>query len=157
MSQSDSTPDLPDYLPEWIKDHLRRYLASNGEEGHMWDASLGGGTGMVQTLLLTTKGRRSGKSLLLPLIYGEADGAYVLVASKGGAPTHPAWYLNLSANPDVDVQVKADRFHARARTATGDERTRLWDMMVGLYAPYTDYQARTEREIPVVVLEQIDG
>ena len=78
---------------------------------------------------------------------------YAIVASKGGAPTHPAWYLNLCAQPDVDVQVEARRFHARARTASGDERTALWNQMVGIYAPYTEYQGRAEREIPVVVLE----
>ena len=151
-----SEPTLPAGFPDWIRDHIRRYLATDGEEGHLWDASLGGGTGMVPTLLLTTTGRKSGKPLLLPLIYGEHDGTYVIVASKGGAPSHPAWYVNLAANPEVDVQVKAKRFRARARTASGDERKKLWDEMVGIYAPYTAYQANTEREIPVVVLDPID-
>lgn len=150
-----SNPTIPDYLPDWIQKHLRRYLETDGEEGHLWDASLGGGSGMVPTLILTTTGRKSGKPLMLPLIYGEADGAYVVIASKGGAPAHPAWYLNLAANPEVQVQVKADRFQARARTVTGDERARLWDRMVGIYAPYTDYQKATKREIPVVKLERI--
>lgn len=149
---------IPEYLPDWIRDHLRRYLESDGEDGHMWDASLGGGTGMVPTLILTTTGRKSGQPLMLPLIYGEADGAYVIIASKGGAPTHPAWYLNLDANPEVHVQVKGDRFRARASTVSGDERARLWDTMVGIYAPYTDYQvAAGGREIPVVKLERLDG
>ena len=93
----------------------------------------------------------------MPLIYGERDGVYVVIGSKGGAPAHPAWYLNLSAEANVEVQVKADRFAARARTATGDERAALWDLMVGVYAPYTEYQARTEREIPVVVLERSES
>ena len=144
----------PARLPSWIQDHLERYLATDGEDGHLWDASLGGGTGKVPTLLLTTTGRKSGKTLQLPLIYGKTDGGYVVIASKGGSPTHPAWYTNLVAKPEVDVQVEADRFEACARTATGDERNRLWKQMVELYAPYTDYQARTEREIPVVVLER---
>jgi deazaflavin-dependent oxidoreductase (nitroreductase family) len=149
---------IPEHLPDWIRDHLRRYLESDGEDGHMWDASLGGGTGMVPTLILTTTGRKSGKPLMLPLIYGEANGAYVVIASKGGAPAHPAWYLNLDANPEVHVQVKGDRFRARASTVSGDERARLWDTMVGIYAPYTDYQvAAAGREIPVVKLERLDG
>ena len=148
---------LPSELPKWIRDHVRRYQESDGEDGHLWDASLGGGTGMIQTLLLTTTGRKTGRSLLLPLIYGEHEGAYVIIASKGGFPTHPAWYLNLVANPKVELQVAARKFSAEARTATGDERATLWKQMVELYAPYTQYQDRTEREIPVVVLDPVSG
>lgn len=149
-------PRISPELPGWIKDHLKRYIESNGEDGHLWDASLGGGTGMVPTLLLTTTGRKSGEPLTLPLIYGRDGDAYVVVASKGGAPAHPAWYLNLAADPAVGVQVKAERFRARARTAAGDERARLWQQMVGIYAPYEKYQQMTEREIPVVVLDPTD-
>ena len=142
-------------LPKWIGDHLRRYLESDGADGHMWDASLAGGSGLVPTLILTTTGRRSGQPLVLPLIYGETDNGYVVIASKGGAPQHPAWYLNLAAQAEVDVQVVADRFRAKARTATGEERAELWKKMVAIYAPYQDYQAKTDREIPVVVLERV--
>jgi proline iminopeptidase len=91
----------------------------------------------------------------MPLIYGEADGKYVVVASKGGAPQHPGWYLNLDAKPEVEVQVLANRFRAKARTAAGAERARLWEKMAAIYPPYNDYQKKTEREIPVVVLEKI--
>jgi deazaflavin-dependent oxidoreductase (nitroreductase family) len=144
-------PDLPD----WIVDHLTRYLESDGEDGHMWDAALGGGEGMVATLLLTTIGRKSGQALTLPLIYGETDTGYVVIASKGGAPAHPAWFLNLDANPEVGLQVKADRFNARARVAEGEERARLWEHMVGIYAPYEKYaELAGDRVIPVVVLER---
>jgi deazaflavin-dependent oxidoreductase (nitroreductase family) len=141
-------------LPAWIQDHLSRYLATNGEDGYLWDASLGGGKGMIPTLLLTTVGRKSGRPLTLPLIFGRSGADYVLVASKGGAPAHPAWYLNLEASPEVSVQVKADRFTARAHTADAKERAALWPMMVGIYAPYADYQKKTDREIPVVVLRR---
>ncbi len=141
-------------LPAWIQDHLRRYLSTNGEDGYLWDASLGGGKGMVPTLLLTTTGRKSGKQLTLPLIFGRSGADYVVVASKGGAPQHPAWYLNLQANPDVQVQVKADKFKARAVTASSAERAKLWPQMVGIYGPYADYQKKTEREIPVVILKR---
>jgi proline iminopeptidase len=148
-------PRINPNLPDWIVDHLTRYLESNGEDGHMWDASLAGGEGLLPTLLLTTVGRKSGEPLTLPLIYGEADGAYVVIASKGGAPAHPAWYLNLEANPGVGVQVKADRFDARARVAQGEERERLWSKMVGIYAPYEKYaELAGDRVIPVVVLER---
>lgn len=145
----------PKPLPDWIADHLQRYQRSAGADGHLWDAAQGGGSGMIPTLLLTTIGRKSGKAITLPLIYGEADGACVIVASKGGAPEHPAWYLNLQAQPEVEVQVRDRRFRARARTAAGAERERLWQQLVAIYAPYTDYQKRTEREIPVVVLDPL--
>jgi deazaflavin-dependent oxidoreductase (nitroreductase family) len=111
----------------------------------------------VTTLLLTTTGRRSGQSRTTPLIYGRDGERYVVVASRGGAPTHPAWYDNLVAQPAVQVQVMADRFTARARTATPAERPALWKTMAAIWPPYDDYQARTTREIPVVVLERVAG
>ena len=148
---------IAENLPDWIRDHLKRYIESDGADGHYWDASLGGGEGMVPTLLLTTEGRRSGQPLTIPLIYGEADNGFCVIASKGGAPSHPAWFLNLEANPEVHIQVGADKYMARARVAEGDERERLWQQMVGIDAPYTDYQAATERLIPVVVLEPLNG
>ncbi len=149
---------VPDNLPDWIRDHLQKYLDTNGADGHMWDRPDGSGT--LPTLLLLTTGRKSGNAITLPLIYGpsgskgKAEGAYVIVASKGGAPTHPAWYLNLDADPNVWLQVGPDRMAATARTATGDERTALWEQMAELFPPYNDYQARAAgREIPVVVLD----
>src|SRR5271166_3024177 len=114
--------DTPSSLPAWIRDHLARYLATDGADGYLWDASLGGGKGMIPTLLLTTVGRRSARPQTLPLIFGRSGANYVVVASKGGAPTHPSWYLNLQANPQVQVQVKADKFKAHAYTAGPEER-----------------------------------
>lgn len=140
-------------LPKWIADHLQRYLDTDGADGHLWDSAPVGGPGPIPTLLLTTTGRRSGKPIVMPLIYGEAGGNYVVVASKGGAPKHPGWYLNLAAHPDVEVQILARRFQATARTASGAERAELWKQMAAIYPPYNDYQAKTDREIPVVVLE----
>ncbi len=151
MAEPGKSPELP----AWIQDHRSRYLASNGEDGYLWDASKGGGKGMVPTLLLTTRGRKSGNVLTLPLIFGRSGSDYVVVASKGGAPTHPAWYLNLDANPDVEVQVKADKFKARAHTVTGAERADLWARMVDIFAPYADYQKKTDRQIPLVVLKRV--
>lgn len=132
--------------PEWVLDHLQRYQQSDGEDGHLWRG--------YPTLLLTTIGRKSGKETTTPLIYGEHDGRYLVVASRGGAPAHPQWYLNLATNPSVRVQVEADRFSASARTAGSDEKPALWKLMAAIYPPYDEYQARTEREIPVVVLER---
>ena len=143
---------LPAELPDWIKNHLARYIETDGEDGYYWDATVGGGKGLVTTLLLTTTGRKSGRVLTLPLIFGEFDGKYVVVASKGGAPEHPAWYLNLADNPEVHVQVKADKFKAVAHTADATERAALWPKMVEIYGPYADYQKKTDRQIPVVVL-----
>jgi deazaflavin-dependent oxidoreductase (nitroreductase family) len=152
MSDTTISPDLPN----WIQDHMRRYIESDGADGHMWDSTAAGGSGVFPTLLLTTTGRRSGESRTLPLIYGETDGGYVIIASKGGFPSHPVWYLNLVAKSEVGLQVGSDHMRASARIATGDERTALWAKMVGIYSPYTAYQANTEREIPVVVLERVE-
>jgi deazaflavin-dependent oxidoreductase (nitroreductase family) len=121
----------------------------------MWDSSVAGGPGPISTLLLTTKGRKSGRELVLPLIYGKTPTGYAVVASKGGAPAHPAWYLNLVADPNVRLQVGPEKLRARARTATGAERASLWKQMAKLFPPYDAYQQRTEREIPVVVLERV--
>lgn len=147
--------NLPAELPDWIKNHVARYIATNGADGYLWDASLGGGKGMIATLLLTTVGRKSGRVLTLPLIFGRSGTDYVVVASKGGAPAHPAWYLNLQANPKVQLQVKAEKLTALAHTADAAERAVLWPKMVEIYAPYADYQVKTQRQIPVVVLRPV--
>lgn len=140
-------------LPDWIKDHITLYLA-DGEAGHLWTPPRGDNKPLT-TLLLTTTGRKTGKQLLLPLIYcPTGDGGYCIIASKGGAPEHPAWYLNLTADPNVQVQVANDVFSAKARVAKGGERDRLWNLMADYFSPYNDYQAATERQIPVIVLER---
>jgi deazaflavin-dependent oxidoreductase (nitroreductase family) len=133
-------------LPDWMADHLKRYLESDGEDGHLWNG--------VATLLLTTTGRKSKQAVQIPLIYGAIDDSFVIVASKGGHTHHPAWYLNLDADPQVAVQVAADKFTATARTAHGEERARLWGEMASIFPNYNEYQAKTDREIPVVVLER---
>ncbi len=145
---------IPKGLPAFVQEHVGRYLETNGAEGHLWDSSVAGGPGPVPTLLLVTTGRKSGRAQTLPLIYAEASGQYVIVGSKGGAPGHPAWYLNLLSDPEVSVQVGSERFAARARIAEGDEREALWNAMVGAFPPFRNYQEGLERQIPVVVLEQ---
>ena len=143
---------FPKELTDPIHEHLARYLETDGEDGYLWDSRVVGGAGIVTTLILRTIGRRSGKELVLPLIFGEEAGEYVVVASKAGYHQHPAWYFNLQAADEVDVQIKAERFAATTRVAQDDERARLWEKMVEIYPPYTDYQQATERLIPIVVL-----
>ena len=126
--------------------HVRRYRETGGEVGYIWNGA--------PTLLLTTTGRRSGERRTTPLIFGRDGDRYVIVASQGGAPRHPAWYLNLTADPAVELQVQDEVFPARARTAEPEERGRLWELMAGIWPHYDSYQQRTEREIPVVVLER---
>ena len=140
--------------PAWVTEHLRLYRESGGVEGHLFDATVAGVPGIVPCLLLTTTGRRSGKKQTSPLFYSTAGEAYVVAGSKGGADTQPGWYLNLRANPVVEVQVGREQFTARARVATGKEREQLWEQMAQLIPLYRDYQKKTKREIPVVVLEK---
>jgi deazaflavin-dependent oxidoreductase (nitroreductase family) len=131
-------------LPDWAVDHMNRYLETNGEDGHIWRG--------VPTLLLTTTGRSSGASRMLPLIYGKDGDDHIIVASKGGYPDHPAWYTNIEASNAVQVQVAADKFSATAELVEGDDRARIWQVMAEIWPPYNEYQAKTDREIPVVRL-----
>ena len=133
-------------LADWAKDHLNRYIESNGADGHELQG--------VTNLLLTTTGRKSGKALQLPLIYGRDGDNYIIVASRGGTPDHPEWYKNLVANPNVELQVRDERFPATARTANDAEKPALWEKMARLFPPYNEYQGKTERQIPVVILKR---
>ncbi|MBO0682402.1 MAG: nitroreductase family deazaflavin-dependent oxidoreductase [Candidatus Dormibacteraeota bacterium] len=128
-------------------EHVRRYRETGGAVGHTWRRG-------SKILLLTTKGRKSGEVRPNALIYENDGDRYVVVASRGGSPRHPGWYLNLVANPEVEVQVKDEVFPARARTATGEERDRLWKLAARQWPDYDTYQGRTQRQIPVVVLER---
>jgi proline iminopeptidase len=152
MTEAKLVPGLPD----WIVAHANRYLSSGGADGHMYKVTPPGYPEMtVPALLLTTTGRKSGGRFIFPLFYGKTGDSYIVVASKGGAPEHPGWYRNLVANPEVEVQVRTAKMKARARTATGAERARLWQKALEFWPPYADYQKKTEREIPVVVLDPV--
>jgi deazaflavin-dependent oxidoreductase (nitroreductase family) len=129
------------------EEHVRRYRETGGAVGHEWRE---GST----VLLLTTTGRKSGEPRTTPLIYAQDGDRYVIVASKGGAPEHPGWYRNLAKTPEVEVQVRDDVFRARARTAEGEERERLWRKANEVWPHYDEYAEKTDREIPVVVLER---
>ena len=131
----------------WVAEHTERYLATDGADGHMWRGA--------PTLALTTTGRRSGKQHRTMLIYGQDGDRYLIVASKGGAPEHPQWYLNLEAQPEVELQVLGERFKARAHTASPEEKAQLWPIMTKIWPAYDEYQTKTSRDIPVVVLERI--
>jgi deazaflavin-dependent oxidoreductase (nitroreductase family) len=130
-------------------EHTKQYKETGGEVGHEWQGT--------QTLLLTTTGRKSGEPRELPLIYGRRGDDYLVVASKGGADAPPAWYVNLTADPEVEVQVKDERFKAHAREATPDEKPELWSTMTAEWPAYDEYQQKTERQIPVIVLERRDS
>ncbi|MFI5267698.1 MAG: nitroreductase family deazaflavin-dependent oxidoreductase [Chloroflexota bacterium] len=134
-----------DSATNWVAEHTRRYVETDGEDGHFWRG--------IPTLVLTTMGRRSGRPRRNALIYGRDGGNYVVVASKGGADIHPLWYLNLTAEPEVRLQVGADKLRAHAHTASAEEKARLWPVMAGIFPNYDDYKAKTSRDIPVVVLE----
>jgi deazaflavin-dependent oxidoreductase (nitroreductase family) len=125
-------------------DHVKAYRATNGEQGYLWNGAT--------ALLLTTTGRKSGQPRTSPLIFAQDGDDYLVVASMGGAPQHPQWYLNLTANPEAEVQVKGDVIPVTARTASDDEKPRLWKIVTEQWPNYDVYQTRTDRVIPLVVL-----
>ena len=137
--------EVRDSATPWVAKHTREYVESHGKRGHKWHG--------VRTLVLTTTGRKSGDKRRNALIYGTDGGDYLVVASKGGNKSHPLWYLNLVADPDVHVQVGAEKFNATARVASREEKQRLWPTMAKIWPEYDRYQARTNRDIPVIVLE----
>jgi proline iminopeptidase len=126
---------------------VRVYRETGGKVGHDWKKG-------AKILLLTTTGRTSGEPRTTPLIYEEDGDRYVIVASKGGAPEHPGWYRNLTQDPGVELQVWDEVFPARAYTAEGEERERLWELVAKQWPDYDAYAERTDRQIPVVVLER---
>ena len=126
------------------KEHVDRYVETDGAEGYWRNGA--------PILILTTTGRKTGAERSTPLIFGRHGDDLLVVGSQGGAPKPPQWYLNLQANPDVHVQVKGDRFAARARTASPEEKPELWKVMTSVWPDYDQYQTRTSREIPVVIL-----
>ncbi len=142
MSKNETPLSSP---TDWVADHVRRYVDSDGDDGHIMNG--------VQCLLLTTRGHKSGQLRRTPLVYGQDGDRFVIIASRGGNDAHPAWFLNLQAEPEVEIQVLAEHHALRARIAEGDERTAIWKMMIGVFADFADYQKKTSRQIPVVMLE----
>lgn len=132
----------------WVAEHIKRYVDSQGEDGHDWNGT--------QVLLLTIVGRKSGDLRRCALIYGTDGNDYVIVASRGGDANHPLWYLNLVADAQVTVQVKGDVFSAVASTIENDDDyTRLWNVMLSHWPAYAEYQEKTDRKIPLVRLTRV--
>ncbi|SCF01564.1 nitroreductase family deazaflavin-dependent oxidoreductase [Micromonospora chokoriensis] len=146
MTEQEQHETVEDSPVGWVASHIRRYVRTDGADGGTFHG--------VPSLLLTTRGRRSGTLRRTALMYGRDGDNHLLVASNGGADRHPAWYLNLSADPTVEIQVDAERFVGRARTATAEERVRLWPVMTKVFPTYARYQKGTEREIPLVIVER---
>jgi deazaflavin-dependent oxidoreductase (nitroreductase family) len=141
---------------DWKTDHLGMYLDSGGAEGHIVDVSDIGGHNFTTTLLLKYTGRKSGRTIITPLIYGDIGGEAVIVASKGGADHHPAWYLNVIESGELEFQIATQAFRATWREPEGDERAKVWAFMEGVFPPYISYQASTERQIPLVMLKPVE-
>jgi len=131
------------------EEHVRVYRETNGEKGYIWNG--------VPILLLTTTGRKSGQPRTIPIIFTHYGDSWVIIASKGGSPTHPKWYLNIVGDPNVQVQVKADVYDAVARTAESPEREKIWAECVKTWPNYDIYQSRTDRQIPVVVIDRVQS
>jgi deazaflavin-dependent oxidoreductase (nitroreductase family) len=149
----EGTDQLLKRTQNFVDDHRGLYLRSGGADGHVVDLTHAGARGLLPTLLLKTSGRRTGRTSIVPLIYGVFGDEWVVVGSKGGAPEHPAWFLNLEAQPDVAFQVATQAFRAAWRLAEGEERAQVWSYMAHLYPPYADYRAAAGgRSIPLVML-----
>lgn len=144
---SDTSTDNPENILGFMQDHIRRYLATDGEDGHLMNG--------YPCLVLTTTGAKSGEKRQAAVIYGRHGNSYVVIASKGGSDTPPAWYVNLAASGKGHIQVKADKMDVTMRVAEGDEREQLWQMMAGIFPAYFEYQQKTARRIPVVVLDPV--
>lgn len=141
--------EIVDSPKDWVARHITDYVDSGGRKGHRWRG--------YDALLLTTRGRRSGKLRRTALIYGVDGDRHVIVASNGGSDKHPLWYLNLRHEPEVTVQVGEKVFTAVTRQAQGEERDRLWELMAKAFPTYDDYRRKTRREIPVIVIEPPAG
>jgi deazaflavin-dependent oxidoreductase (nitroreductase family) len=144
---ADPSQPIAESPVRWVAEHVRAYLESGGRKGHRFRGA--------DALLLTTRGRKSAQLRRTALYYARADGAYLVVASNGGSSKHPLWYLNLVAQPHVELQIGAEVFKATARPATADEWPRLWPVVTAAFPPYEGMQRKTRRKIPVVIIEPV--
>jgi deazaflavin-dependent oxidoreductase (nitroreductase family) len=151
----DSAAAIRQARRNWMAQHRETYLKSGGTQGHVMDISEIGGHAFTTHCLIRLQGRKSGQTRITPLIYGDIGGEVVIVASKGGADSHPEWYLNLRASEHVDLQIATQAFRASWREPEGDERHKIWDFMVRVYPPYIKYQRSTSRHIPVVMMTPV--
>ena len=138
---------------DWKTEHLEMYLSSGGAQGHIMDITPVGGHNMTTHCMIRFKGRKSGKTIITPLIYGDIGGEVVVCASKGGADHHPNWYLNLISGPRVDFQVATQAFRATWREPSGAEREKVWQFMVDVFPSYRTYQDSTSRKLPLIMMK----
>ncbi len=141
---------------DWITEHREMYLRSGGAQGHIMDITAVGGHNFTTHCMIKYTGRKSGKVFITPLIYGDIGGEVVIVASKGGADNHPAWYLNIRDSKEVEFQIATQAFRASWREPVGDEYTKVWNFMVDVFPAYASYQASTARKIPLVMMKPIE-
>lgn len=141
---------------DWVANHIAGYITSRGRDGHVADFTPIGGYYFSTTLLIRTMGRKTGQPRITALTYGSIDGKLIVIASKGGADVHPAWYLNMQGHETVDIQIGGAAFQARWQEAKDAQKTDLWAFMERVYPPYRDYQAGTSRVIPLIMLEPFE-
>jgi deazaflavin-dependent oxidoreductase (nitroreductase family) len=153
---NETSAKIADARRDWKTEHLAMYLNSGGTQGHIMDVTAVGGHRFTTHCLIKYKGRKSGKTIVTPLIYGDIGGEVVVCASKGGADHHPAWYLNVVAGKDIEFQVATQAFRATWREPIGAEREKVWNFMIDVFPSYKDYQASTARRLPLVMLKAIE-
>ena len=151
----ETSAGLRDTRRDWISEHREAYLRSGGAEGHIMDITAVGGHPFTTHCLIKYTGRKSGKVFITPLIYGDVGGEVIIVASKGGADHHPAWYLNIRDSKEVEFQIATQAFRATWREPAGDEYKKIWDFMVDVFPSYANYQASTARKIPLVMMKTV--
>jgi deazaflavin-dependent oxidoreductase (nitroreductase family) len=153
---NETSAELSAQRRDWKTIHTEMYLKSGGAEGHIVDVRDIGGRRFTTCCLIRYVGRKSGRTIVTPLIYGDTGGEVVIVGSKGGADQHPAWYLNLIARPQIEFQIATQAFRGTWREPSGGERQEVWDFMCKLYPPYVAYQASTQRPIPLVMMTAVE-
>jgi deazaflavin-dependent oxidoreductase (nitroreductase family) len=151
----DTSASIRETRKDWISEHREMYLQSGGAKGHIMDITVVGGHSFTTHCLIKYTGRKSGKVFITPLIYGDIGGEVVIVASKGGADHHPAWYLNIADSSEVEFQIGTQAFRATWREPEGEEYTKIWNFMVDVFPAYATYQASTSRKIPLVVMKAV--
>lgn len=152
----ESSAEIRDARRDWVTTHREMYLRSGGSQGHIMDITAVGGRAFATHCLIRYQGRRSGKTFITPLCYGDIGGEVVIVASKGGADHHPEWYLNICNVKTVDFQIATQAFRASWREPQGAERKKVWAFMVDGFPFYETYQASTSRQMPLVMMKALD-
>lgn len=141
---------------DWVAEHREMYLKSGGTEGHIMDITAVGGRNFATHCMIKYKGRKSGKTFITTLCYGDIGGEVVIVGSKGGADQHPEWYLNIVASKEIEFQIATQAFRATWREPEGAEHEKVWNFMVDCFPFYASYQASTSRQIPLVMMKAIE-